>query len=842
MGMSASQARLLSITARLDDLTFKGQEISNERTRLAMQTQNASKKYTNSLSDRRLYVDSFNDVSGETEKARISVQNLLDQGLYVFDGENIVGFSQSKIKTGERQVLTGYENDLTNPTSYGTKLETITSPDKTQPTDWNKKTEYDKTKPIAWEKMSVTVKTGYEQKLDTSEANIIGYVKVPQQVRTGNQLVLDKSQANIIGYKKIPTTTTVHHPAETTSIKQVTASDCKAATSSDNPTMYANLTSVMQTAGITDPNQAEIVKYNTAVKNASGTYDMKELVSLAIKSESAMNALNASNAFNTTAGLAGNYLLLADMNVGGSNWNPIGNANASFSGIFDGNNHTISNMTIDRTGDGNQMYQGLFGNNSGSVKGVNLSNASITLDSARGQASWTGYVAGIAGLNGASGSVENCNVSGISISIAGDVEEIGGVVGRNFGTVDKCSSTGSISVGGYAGDIGGLIGWHQSGQVTRSFSDMNISIAGTSRYGGNLIGDGGGGNYQNCYALGSFSCGVMTTFCNPKGLAGNLGQGVQNSFYLNQAGEYVLYDNNQNGTSANDWSEFQNAFNDTDGTITINGQSVPVWIFPNNQGEHPTLNNDAVNVVTTQAWNETITTETEDPNQPIYGDKMVEDPNQPLYRTEMVEDPNQPIYGSKTVDDETRPIYRTDIVDDPTKPIDWETKQEYDYNDPIAWATREETREVRDLNNPLTYAQKPVYATEDIFETVYTLADDASTTLSSDELEAGLRNGKYHLAKLKEQLEASNLQTTSKNFQSVSWSTSTVITDSLYTENDALAEAQYESEIKKLQMKDKELELDQKQIDTEYNALSTEHDSVKQVINKNVERSFKTFG
>ena len=45
-----------------------------------------------------------------------------------------------------------------------------------------------------------------------------------------------------------------------------------------------------------------------------------------------------------------------------------------------------------------------------------------------------------------------------------------------------------------------------------------------------------------------------------------------------------------------------------------------------------------------------------------------------------------------------------------------------------------------------------------------------------------------------------------------------------------------------IQAKDKEYEIDQKKIDTQYKALQTEEESIKTILSKNVERSFKTFG
>ena len=67
----------------------------------------------------------------------------------------------------------------------------------------------------------------------------------------------------------------------------------------------------------------------------------------------------------------------------------------------------------------------------------------------------------------------------------------------------------------------------------------------------------------------------------------------------------------------------------------------------------------------------------------------------------------------------------------------------------------------------------------------------------------------------------------------------------MYEETDELAiakaQADYEDRTKAIQSKDKEHDSDLKKLDTEHNALQTEYDSLKAVIEKNVERSFKAF-
>ena len=64
----------------------------------------------------------------------------------------------------------------------------------------------------------------------------------------------------------------------------------------------------------------------------------------------------------------------------------------------------------------------------------------------------------------------------------------------------------------------------------------------------------------------------------------------------------------------------------------------------------------------------------------------------------------------------------------------------------------------------------------------------------------------------------------------------------LYTEDDALATARYEGQTAILQAEDKRLELELKNLETQHKAVSTEIDAVNKVIDKNIEKSFKTLG
>jgi len=105
---------------------------------------------------------------------------------------------------------------------------------------------------------------------------------------------------------------------------------------------------------------------------------------------------------------------------------------------------------------------------------------------------------------------------------------------------------------------------------------------------------------------------------------------------------------------------------------------------------------------------------------------------------------------------------------------------------------------------------------------------------------------------LYEQFESGNLYLSKWNssggeeadggFEDVSWETGDT---SLQKENDdselAKAEAEYNVKTASIQTQDKKFDLSLTNINTEHTALQTEYDSVKKVIDKNVETTFKIF-
>ena len=165
---------------------------------------------------------------------------------------------------------------------------------------------------------------------------------------------------------------------------------------------------------------------------------------------------------------------------GGSNWTSV----ILNSGTFDGNGHSISGITINLSDDA-QMGGGLFGFGNGFFAFIEnkaiVKNLGLKINiTGKGDC-----IGGIAGRN--RGTIVACYVSGTI-----DVEygiETGGVIGRNDGILTGCYFTGSVkgelSVGGVTGSNSGTINaCYWSGTVSGS---QNESIGGCTEVDGTNV-------------------------------------------------------------------------------------------------------------------------------------------------------------------------------------------------------------------------------------------------------------------------------------------------------------------------------------------------------------------
>ena len=142
----------------------------------------------------------------------------------------------------------------------------------------------------------------------------------------------------------------------------------------------------------------------------------------------------------------------------------------SFEGIFEGNNHTIRELTISSKKD-----MGLFCFNYGTIKNLKL-EASLSTEGARC------YAGGICSQN--NGNILNClvNVDFKIASLAAQTSEVGGICGRNSGLVDVCKVSETIENNGTSGSFCGGIAGNNSDTITNCINESQI----TTNYSDNI--------------------------------------------------------------------------------------------------------------------------------------------------------------------------------------------------------------------------------------------------------------------------------------------------------------------------------------------------------------------
>ena len=163
-------------------------------------------------------------------------------------------------------------------------------------------------------------------------------------------------------------------------------------------------------------------------------------------------------------------------------WTPIATSASPYTGIFDGQNHTISGLYFNQE---NSYDVGLFGRNNGKI-----ANAGI-LDS---YFYGTSKVGGVCG-NNYTGTITNCYNTG---SVSG-LGTLGGVSGYNYtGSITNCYNTGNVS--GSSGFVGGVSGYNSKGTIINSYNAGSVSGL---EYVGGVSGYNDGGTITNCYNTGS---------------------------------------------------------------------------------------------------------------------------------------------------------------------------------------------------------------------------------------------------------------------------------------------------------------------------------------------------
>jgi hypothetical protein len=225
----------------------------------------------------------------------------------------------------------------------------------------------------------------------------------------------------------------------------------------------------------------------------------------------------------------------------------------SFSGVFDGNGHSISNFTYQSS---SAAYIGLFGyvtTSYAQLKNMILVDPNIN----GGKVSYVGALVGK--LSDAF--ISNCGVKGGCVK-GGDY--IGGLCGRSYrGTIKNCYATASVKgishLGGLCGltdegsisycyatgtvigegpRLGGLCGHNEQSQIRNCYATGSVTATSGSFSLGGLCGSSDSGYIGDCYATGSVTGDYFIG-----GLCGNHSYGTISNCYAtgNVIGGYESY-------------------------------------------------------------------------------------------------------------------------------------------------------------------------------------------------------------------------------------------------------------------------------------------------------------
>ena len=215
------------------------------------------------------------------------------------------------------------------------------------------------------------------------------------------------------------------------------------------------------------------------------------------------------------------YELMTDLDFEGSDyatgsgWIPI----EEFEATLDGNGHTISNLFIEMDTDGD-VDAGLFAGLSVGAVIRNLSLTDVAVTVTNGGVGTAGVVA-VGGLIGRNdGTVENIYVTGqISVSNIQRSTDAGGLLGRSNGTTTASGAAVEVSVQGGTGvgtNAGGLVGSNSSGQPTDirpnplirdSYAIGHVTVSTSAGYPSRRAKAGGLVGYNDGTIVGSYATG-----------------------------------------------------------------------------------------------------------------------------------------------------------------------------------------------------------------------------------------------------------------------------------------------------------------------------------------------
>ncbi len=305
--------------------------------------------------------------------------------------------------------------------------------------------------PVKWQLQISTDAESDEDKAFYKQLDIAvsGAVSADDLVNTG-KASMSKWQSLEAGKSPDPLGVKVAFPAAAT---QQTGGTVK---------LVVNVLAVQGNATIVEPVAEEVVDPNSVY-----IYSLEEFKAFA-------QEVNGGDNYNGKT-----VYLMENLDLAGSEWEPIG----AFNGTFDGNNLSINNLSINKP---NQDNVGLFSTGAMTIKNLVLNNADV-----KGH----GGVGAVAGENSYI-TVDNVSVTGL-IRIEGNYK-VGGILGGTYNPVTNCTVegiTGSYIKGVYSAEkfegdnVGGIIGF--TGELNSTTEDnisnchvSGVTVSGTRKVGG----------------------------------------------------------------------------------------------------------------------------------------------------------------------------------------------------------------------------------------------------------------------------------------------------------------------------------------------------------------------
>lgn len=228
------------------------------------------------------------------------------------------------------------------------------------------------------------------------------------------------------------------------------------------------------------------MKYECKLRNTIGILTAKDLIAFSQLINGKKVEGRTLDEFGAKVGEDSVFYLLSDIALSPEDCEdllPIGYyLKRGFKHIFEGNNHTISNLAIPDKADADTIGCGLFAyiTNKGVVKNLHITNAASV------NAPTCKRIGILSGTN--RGTIINCSVTHSSLYSKSTTSQQGYISAYNTGTIANCYTTNcEMTVNGSSGMAGGIAGF-ATGYILNCYAYHNTYTTNASSYTGGLVG------------------------------------------------------------------------------------------------------------------------------------------------------------------------------------------------------------------------------------------------------------------------------------------------------------------------------------------------------------------